>query len=198
MDMSFTTLTEWNQQEWEKLKPIYKEAFPHGAKPESILRSMLGRGIATLHGGFIGDEAAAMAVTGLSGPQEARNLILDYMAVRKDLRGQGFGSLFLRQIRGWAVQKHAVKAIIIEAEAEDSDINRARLSFWERSGFISTAYVHTYIWVPEPYRALALPLDPEFEVKDEGQSLFRSITAFHEKAYRNTFSNTGKSDIRPE
>ncbi|GIP19732.1 GNAT family N-acetyltransferase [Paenibacillus sp. J22TS3] len=184
MNLSFTTFTEWDQSWWKKLKPIYEEAFPHGAKPESILSSMLDRGIACIHGGDIGGEAAAMAVTGLSGSEEEPTLIIDYMAVRRDLRGQCLGYQFLQQIKDWAVQEHGIKAIIIEAEAEDNETNRARLQFWESCGFTATAYVHPYIWVPEPYRALFLPLVPDFEVKDDGKSLFRYITSFHEKAYR--------------
>ncbi|ANS74352.1 hypothetical protein AWM70_06950 [Paenibacillus yonginensis] len=184
MDLSFTTLSHWDQNKWNQLKPIYEEAFPHGAKPEPILRGMLDRKIGFLHGGYKEEEAAAMAVTGLVGQAGERKLILDYMAIRQDLRGQGLGKLFLNQIRDWAVREHNIQAIILEAEAEDNEINQARLQFWRRCGFIPTDYVHTYIWVPEPYRALVLPLKPGFERRDDGESLFRCITALHEQAYR--------------
>ncbi|GGA30153.1 GNAT family N-acetyltransferase [Paenibacillus physcomitrellae] len=184
MDLTFTTLSHWDQEQWNQLRPIYEEAFPHGAKPEAILHGMLDRGIGFLHGGYQGTEAVTMAVTGLAGPANDRKLILDYMAVRQDLRGQGLGRLFLRQIRDWAIREHGINAIILEAEAEDNEVNRTRLQFWQQCGFIPTDYVHTYIWVPEPYRGLVLPLEPDFELKDNGQSLFRYITALHEKAYR--------------
>jgi GNAT superfamily N-acetyltransferase len=184
MDMTFTTWQHWTEKLWQRMRPIYEEAFPHGAKPESLLRRMVERETAVLHEGTLGTVTAAMAVSGVVGPADNRKLIVDYMAVQHELRGHGLGHQFLRQIRDWAVSAYDVKAIIIEAEAEDNEANNARLAFWVHCGFIPTSYVHTYIWVPEPYRALVLPLTPGFELEDDGQSLFRSIIAFHEKAYR--------------
>ncbi|WP_026326495.1 GNAT family N-acetyltransferase [Paenibacillus ginsengihumi] len=184
MQLAFKTLTEWNEQWWDKLGPIYRDAFVHGAKPEKVLRSMVSRGIACLHAGMIGEEAAAMAVAGFSGGRDRRRLILDYMAVRRDLRGKGLGKHLFAQIRDWAVREYQAEAVIIEAEAKDTEENRRRLAFWESCGFIATSYVHRYIWVPEPYRALALPLSPDFAVTDDGQSLFRDIISFHRKSFR--------------
>lgn len=82
MRLDMKTLTEWSEAWWDKLGPIYQEAFTHGAKPERVLRSMLERGIACLHAGMVGDEAMAMAVTGFRGKESDRRLILDYIAVR--------------------------------------------------------------------------------------------------------------------
>jgi hypothetical protein len=44
--------------------------------------------------------------------------------------------------------------------------------------------VHNYIWVPEPYLAMALPLYETDSIPEDGKTLFRYITKFHEKAYR--------------
>lgn len=184
MQWTFTTLTEWDEAWWDKLGPIYREAFPHGAKPEKILRGMLDRRIACLHAGHHEHEAMAMAVTGISGNPGRKRLILDYMAVRQDQRGHGLGHLFFSQIRGYAEQEHQAEAIVIEAEAEDTETNRERLRFWIDCGFRVTPYVHQYIWVPEPYRALYLPLNDRFRVTDDGQSLFREITSFHHRSFQ--------------
>ncbi|PAK55902.1 GNAT family N-acetyltransferase [Paenibacillus sp. 7541] len=186
MRLDMKTLTEWSEAWWNKLGPIYQEAFTHGAKPERVLRSMLERGIACLHAGMVGDEAIAMAVTGFRGKLGNRRLILDYMAVRDTWRGKGFGTRFFMHIRDWAVREHQVKAMIIEAEAMDTETNRNRLAFWHHCGFIETPYVHQYIWVPEPYRALALPLSPDFRITDDGRSLFHDITSFHQQSFRNS------------
>lgn len=184
MQLKFETITYWDETWWERLGPIYREAFPHGSKPEKVLRSMLNKGIACMHAGTLDGEAAAMAVAGFSGPVENRRLILDYMAIRRDLRGKGLGAGFFKQIRDWAASESQAQAIIIEAEADDTEENRSRLKFWERCGFIATSYLHQYIWVPEPYRALYLPLSAGFAVTDDGQSLFRDITSFHHKSFR--------------
>ncbi|WP_178019031.1 GNAT family N-acetyltransferase [uncultured Paenibacillus sp.] len=184
MQWTFTTITKWDKAWWDQLGPIYREAFQHGAKPDKVLRSMLERGVASLHAGLQEGEAMAMAVTGISGEQGRKRLILDYMAVRQDQRGRGLGHLFFSHIRDYAVQDYQAEAIVIEAEAEDTETNRERLRFWIDCGFIVTPYVHQYIWVPEPYRALYLPLNERFALSDDGQSLFRDITSFHHRSFR--------------
>lgn len=184
MPWSFTTLTKWEDTWWDQLGPIYREAFQHGAKPEKVLRSMLDRGIASLHAGVQEGEAVAMAVTGVSNRRGCKRLILDYMAVRQNHRGQGLGHRFFSQIRDYAVTEHHAEAILIEAEAEATETNQERLRFWINCGFIATPYVHPYIWVPGPYRALYLPLNEHFTLTDDGQSLFRDITSFHHRSFR--------------
>ncbi|AHV97536.1 GNAT family N-acetyltransferase [Paenibacillus sabinae] len=184
MRHEFVTLTHWDDGYWRAAGPIYREAFPSGAKPEGLLRSMLEKGVAVMHVLMNGDEAQAMAVTGLAGSAPDIKLIIDYMAVRADLRGKGIGRVFLGKIRDWAVKAHSVSAIIIEVEAGDTAAHAERFHFWERCGFIKTAYVHQYIWVPEPYTAMLLPLNPEVVVTDDGRSLFRYIESFHKRAYR--------------
>ncbi|ANF96977.1 GNAT family N-acetyltransferase [Paenibacillus bovis] len=183
MTLTLTTYHAWDQELWDQIRPIYTEAFVHGAKPEKILKAMLDRGIAFLHAGWDEGELVAMAVTGLSGPAEAQNLIIDYMAIRHDRRGRGEGKVFFGLLRDWAIEQHHIHAIIIEAEAEDTAENRERIVFWEKCGFIATDYVHHYIWIPETYRALVLPIAPGLVIHDDGQSLFRQITSFHEKSF---------------
>ncbi|MCL6604147.1 MAG: GNAT family N-acetyltransferase [Paenibacillus sp.] len=145
---------------------------------------MLDRKIAYIHIGLQNDVIVAMAVTGLSGAANAPMLIIDYLAVNKEQRGQGFGRQFLNSICDWASNEHRVQGIIIEVEAGKSDEHTERILFWERCGFILTTYIHQYIWVPEPYQAMLLPLDSSINVPDDGQSLFRYINSFHKKAYR--------------
>ncbi|WNS43851.1 GNAT family N-acetyltransferase [Paenibacillus sp. MMS20-IR301] len=185
MDIEFITIDQWDDALWRQMEPVYREAFPSGAKPEGILHSMLNRRIAYMHAGLNPQgQVIAMAVTGVVGQAEDKILIIDYLAVAKAQRGAGTGTWFLEQIRAWAVQEHEVRGIIIEAESGTSDTHKERIHFWERSGFVLTSYVHQYIWVPEPYQALLLPLDGPGNVADDGEALFRYINAFHSKAYR--------------
>ncbi|MEW4369826.1 GNAT family N-acetyltransferase [Paenibacillus kandeliae] len=190
MALELDTLDHWDESLWQQMKPIYEEAFAHGAKPERILKIMLDRGLATMHAGYDDGELVAMAFTGRGDSPDQPTLIIDYMAIRKDRRGRGEGKLFFTLLRDWAVLTYGVAAIIIEAEAEDNAENRERIVFWEKCGFVPTSYVHHYIWVPETYRALVLPIDPAFTVTDDGQSLFRQITHFHEQSFRKTWDGT--------
>lgn len=184
MSVTFVTLTQWNESVWKELTPIYREAFPHGAKPEGILRGMVERGIASLHAGYREGVAVAMAVTGLSGTGDNKKLIIDYLAVRTDCRGEGIGKRFIEFLRDSATAHYGIRFLLIEAEAENTPENNDRIRFWENLGFRSTSYIHRYRWVPEPYRTLLLPLEPGAIVPDDGESLFQEITQFHQLSFR--------------
>ncbi len=190
MTLTLCTWDSWNEKVWQQIKPIYEEAFIHGAKPEKIIRQMLDRKIAFLHAGYEGDKLVAMALTGLGRSDQQQTMIIDYMAIRHDRRGRGEGRLFFNILRDWGIAHHRIDAIIIEAEAEDTQENRERIIFWEKCGFQPTSYVHHYIWIPETYRALVLPLQPDFQITDDGQSIFAQITDFHERSFRKQKSNT--------
>ncbi|WP_434751027.1 GNAT family N-acetyltransferase [Paenibacillus amylolyticus] len=184
LELEFTTIEAWDEALWARMKPIYHEAFPSGAKSQAILRSMLDRGIGYLHIGVHHGEVVAMAVTGLEGKDAYRILIIDYLAVEQKLRGSGIGAWMLRQLRAWALREHGIKGMLIEAESGTTEPHQLRIQFWQRNGFILTSYVHQYRMVPEPYQAMMLPLDGSTHVPDDGKALFRYINAFHKVAYR--------------
>jgi GNAT superfamily N-acetyltransferase len=181
--MEFITLHQWDEAWWHKAAPLYLQAFPTGSKSEGIIRSMFTRGIAYLHLGVKDNEPVAVAITGTAKDDDGKVLIIDYLAVRADLRSQGIGEHFLERIRKWAEEEVRVKGVVIEVESEDTPINRRRKKFWEKCGFTLTSYIHTYIWVPEPYQAMVLPLSGS-ELPEDGESLFRYINRFHQEAYR--------------
>lgn len=184
MELELITMDQWNESLWLQIEQMYFEAFPSGAKPAGILRSMLERRVAYLHAGRSQGQLVAMAVTGIVGQAGEQKLIIDYLAVRAEMRGTGVGTRFLEQIRQWAALEHHIQGIIIEAESGTSESHKERIHFWERNGFILTDYIHQYIWVPEPYQALMLPLDGSEVTPEDGEALFRYINAFHSKAYR--------------
>lgn len=184
MKIELITTTDWDVSLWRSIEPVYREAFPSGAKPEGLLRSMLDRGIAYIHAGLIDGKAAAMAVTGSVDGVEGKHLIVDYLAVSRELRGQGAGTVFLDLIIDWAKKTNNVQGVIIEVESGNSESHAQRIHFWGKNGFILTPYVHQYIWVPEPYQSMLKPLEQSVKVKDNGESLFRYINNFHKKAYR--------------
>ncbi len=184
--LTLQTWDSWDEEVWQQIKPIYEEAFIHGAKPEHIIRQMLDRQIAFLHAGYADGELIAMALTGFGGNASERTMIIDYMATRHDRRGMGERRAFFELLRDWGVAHQEMAAIIIEAEAEDTPENKERIIFWEKCGFQPTTYVHHYIWIPETYRALVLPLRFDFQITDHGESVFRQITDFHERSFRKT------------
>jgi GNAT superfamily N-acetyltransferase len=168
---------------WRKAAVIYDSSFPeHGRKPEQIIRRMFRRKLCRLHLAFDGEETVAMALSGMDRQYEA--LVIDYLAVAESRRGTGLGRRFLESIRQETAEREICRGIIVEAEAEETPVNLGRIRFWQSCGFKLTDYVHQYIWVPEPYRALVLSL-PEMEpLPEDGRELFGAIIRFHEQAYR--------------
>jgi GNAT superfamily N-acetyltransferase len=181
--LTFRTIDHWDEGVWKLAEPVYTAAFPPStSKKPGLIRSMLERRICYLHVAQLGGETVAMAISAID--RKYRALIIDYLAVAESARRQGVGREFLECIARWAADEQRLDGIIIEVEAEPAEQNLQRIRFWERCGFTLTDYVHTYIWVPEPYRAMYRKLSPDAKLPADGKALFRAITDFHQKAYR--------------
>lgn len=181
MSMTHQITAVWDEQLWKQAEQVYHEAFPeHGRKNRAIVKRMFERKIPVLHTWHDGSSVVAMAISAIH--PNAKVLILDYIAVRQDQRGKGLGRACIRDIRDWAENEIGCRGIVIEVEAEVTKENTARIHFWEAVGFRMTDYVHTYIWVPETYRAMYMSFDNS-QQWDDGKQLFTYITDYHERAY---------------
>ncbi|MFC0215881.1 GNAT family N-acetyltransferase [Paenibacillus chartarius] len=175
----------WDAAWWAKAEPIYDHAFPkEGRKPERVIRSLLERGVGSLYVLTEEGEPVAMAIAGIVRKHERRALVIDYLAVAARRREEGYGRELIGRLKQQVGQEQPLDMLVIEVEAEDTPDNRGRIRFWQRCGFQLTSYVHTYIWVPEPYRAMVLPLRQGAGVPLDGETLFSYITDFHQRAYR--------------
>jgi len=183
--IEYEVVLQWDEKRWRLAEPIYEQAFPaHGRKSREIIRRMFDRNLCQLHLIASGTETAGMALTGIDSKENA--LIIDYIAVKETVRGQGIGRELLNRIKHWAKTEAGCKGIVIEAEAGPGEENNRRIRFWEANGFRLASYVHQYIWVPEPYRAMVHHFDDSNRLPEDGERLFRIITRFHQKAYRRT------------
>ncbi|MFC9775256.1 GNAT family N-acetyltransferase [Paenibacillus chitinolyticus] len=183
--MKIITTAQWDEKLWREVEPLYNEAFPdHGRKPIRIIRQMFQRKLCFLHLGIVENTAAVMAITGEL--PSVRALLIDYIAVRHDCRGQGTGRHFIEELKHWTRGERGLSGILIEAEAGDGPAHRSRRRFWEACGFHLTDYVHEYSWVPERYQAMYVNLSPEGKLADDGRLLFESITDFHKRSYQRT------------
>ncbi|KRD82429.1 hypothetical protein ASE51_22815 [Bacillus sp. Root147] len=179
--MEIRTSCTWDDELWQNASPLYLEAFgDKGAKPVKIIKNMFAQGIAELHVGYNKSIPVVMSLTGKLGSEQM--LIIDYLAVSEKERGHGLGKHFVDYLRQKAVAEGYQK-LIIEAESEETLDNRRRISFWKSCGFLLTEYVHHYIWVPETYRAMYLPLIADSR-KTTGEELFLYINTFHRLSFR--------------
>jgi GNAT superfamily N-acetyltransferase len=179
--LEYKTTAEWDAAVWTKAESIYQMAFPkEGRKSRAQIRRMFERKMCHLHITTDNNEVIAMALTAMD--EQASILIIDYIAIRQDLRSKGYGKLLINYIKNWAETKKC-RGIIVEVEAESTLENSSRVRFWEACGFRLTDYVHQYIWVPEPYQAMYLSMDKANRLPDDGEKLFHYINQFHKKAY---------------
>lgn len=188
LHVELQTSADWNQELWDRILPIYEASFPkHIRKPERIVRNMLQNMNAFLHIGISEGQPCSMALTGLSADQ--RLLIVDYLAVSPSLREHGIGKKTVAALADWAREHYGINGLLLEAEIDDSEEGRNRLRFWQRCGFESTDYIHSYVWVPEKYRAMLLDLQNENErtirpLGRDGKKLFEHIETFHELSFK--------------
>jgi len=175
------TVCTWDDELWQNASPLYLEAFgDKGAKPVKIIKNMFAQGIAELHVGYNKSIPVVMSLTGKLVSDQV--LIIDYLAVSEKERGHGLGKHFVDYLRQKAAAEGYQK-LIIEAESGETLDNRRRINFWQSCGFLLTEYVHHYIWVPETYRAMYLPLIADSR-KRTGEELFVYINTFHRLSFR--------------
>ncbi|WP_158299422.1 GNAT family N-acetyltransferase [Paenibacillus antri] len=184
MALQFTTLAEWDSEAWRAVEPIFDEAFPpSGRKTSRMIRKIVDTDAGWLHIGAEDGEAVAMAVTGKL--PELRSLLIDYVAVRSAARSRGIGRR-MAEFLAEEARRLGFDGLVIEIEAEETPSNESRERFWTSLGFRRTEYVHRYRWVPETYRALYMELGGKgaAALPHDGEALFRGITGFHGKIWR--------------
>jgi ribosomal protein S18 acetylase RimI-like enzyme len=180
--VKFITVDHWDDELWGKAKIIYEEAFgKSGAKSEKIIRNMFAKRICFLHVLFDDDDAVGMAITGKIKNKNA--LLIDYLAVRIDYRKQGIGQRLLDYIKEWSISKQQLEMVIIEVESDPTPENLARIKFWQKNKFQLTDYIHHYIWVTEPYKAMYCKLASDAKTPQNGEELFQLIVQFHKESF---------------
>jgi len=178
--MNIKSTTTWDEGLWKDASPLYIEAFGEkGAKPVKIIKNMLTKGIAELYVGYYESTPIVMALIGKLIPEQI--MIIDYLTVSEKVRNQGIGKQFVEYLREKAAAE-GIQTLIIEAESAETANNQRRINFWQACGFLLTEYNHTYIWVPEKYKAMYIPLAGHKQIL--GEELFVFINKFHGLSFR--------------
>ena len=108
MDMKKPTVLT----EWFRLYRLYQSAFPAGEKkPFSMIRTMCKKGKSDVWYCTDDGKFAGLVIT-INGPDK---ILLDYLAVAKNRRGQGIGSEMLKKMR----EQYSGKGVFLEIEIVD-------------------------------------------------------------------------------
>ena len=162
----------------EEIRNIYAERIPNDFAPDEIKPlSRIEEGLSTGHyacyGAFEGDQITAYAFFVINGPYA----LLDYLAVREDLRGSGTGSDFLRGMTTGLLRRY--ENVLLESEdldyAETDDERKTmerRLRFYRKNGLTETGILST-VWHVH-YRVLLFPVGKELSA-DETREKYRGL-----------------------
>ncbi len=179
--MEYKTISHWDEELWQEVSLVYHQSFgPTEAKPDRIIRNMFRKQMCFLHVALKEKVVIAIALSGKV--RGGQTLLIDYLAVCKEMRSYGIGVEFMEELKKWAIRAQ-FDSLLIEVESEAKPENLARMRFWEKSGFTKTDYIHHYTWVPEPYQAMYLKLQSNANLPTEGIDLFHYIEKFHKESY---------------
>ncbi len=191
--LTYKTIDYWDEEIWNKARTVYEEAFgKHGAKSTAVIRNMFRKQMISLH--IVMDETknksevVGMAITGKL--KALNTLLIDYLAIRKDYRGQGIGVSFVHYIRDLAETKFDSDSMLLEIEATENPIHQKRIQFWKKCGFHLTEYIHDYKVVPESYQAMYQKLTPQSKITTDGKELFKHLGNFHRKCFQGVKNTT--------
>ena len=118
--------------EWLQIYRLYQSAFPaNEKKPFSMIRTMYKKGKSDVWYCVENRKFAGLVVT-INGPEQ---ILLDYLAVAKNRRGQGNGSKILQKMQ----EQYAGKGVFLEIEivdetAENYEERKRRKQFYLSNG----------------------------------------------------------------
>jgi GNAT superfamily N-acetyltransferase len=129
----------------EETKEVYEQALVHDfpkdeVKPLSIIQKLMKQGLYLPYGFYEGDRRKAYAW--LTKSSYNGMVLLDYLAVNREDRGNGIGSQCLQMLKASGI---APEGFIVEAEnpdfaldAEQKKIREKRVHFYLRNGLWQT------------------------------------------------------------
>lgn len=156
--MTMTSLPLKKVRNKNEIKALYHSAFPQKERlPWSAVRLMTAMKQYDLTAYYDGDALCGFAYT-----LHFRDaLFVLYLAVKEELRGKGYGSGILEQLK----QSHPNKTIFLNIEPPDENAPNAgqrqkRLAFYRKNGFYETGYEMTE--VGGTFRVLSTRPDADF------------------------------------
>ena len=135
----------------DEIKTLYKERLtrdfpPDELKPLTMIMSAVERDAYICYGALVEESILAYAFFVKWG----NDALIDYYAVREDIRDAGIGSRFMQELISGPLQ--GMNCVLLEVEDPDCsqnvrerDIRNSRLSFYMRNGLVETG-VKSIVW----------------------------------------------------
>ena len=122
----------------QDIKRIYFEAFPKNERMPFFLMVLMSKLWSTQFWGFYdGDTPCGFAYFAVN----RKLLFLMFLAVDESLRGEGYGSAILKEIRNRYPEKKLIVSIEpCEDTSPDIEIRKRRKAFYERNGYSETDF----------------------------------------------------------
>ena len=167
---------------------------PEEIKPFGVIEEAWGKGGYLAYGFYEKTELRAYAF--LVADKEKHVLLLDYFAVVRQNRGEGFGSCALALLREACEEWNALVIEVEDDELPNIDeetriARKRRISFYSNAGCHMTA-VRSSIWGVD-YRIMVMPLRDQCAqgcMAEKLFSIYRSL--YHEKVLRQHFEITAR------
>ena len=174
----FYTSMEIKELTGEQIRRIYKERMPEDFSPDEIkplsrIEEALSTGHYACYGAFEGVQILAYAFFVINN----RYALLDYFAVRDDMRGKGIGSKFIQKMTKGLM--HRFENVLLESEDPDyadSEAERSvmerRIRFYLENGLVKTG-VRSTVWNVY-YRVLSFPVG-SIPSADQTREIYRGL-----------------------
>ncbi len=133
--LSFRQISNINDIHFERAINIYEESFPSNEKqPLSLIKKRITETTSSLFVGLLNEKVACMAL--LWDFKDLEFVLLDYMAVDKELRNNKFGTSLFKFLSDTI--KSLNKYMIIETEnylfGNNKELRKKRINFYIRNG----------------------------------------------------------------
>ena len=172
-------IRELELPEWEQIyENRMKEDFPENElKPFLAMKQMRQEGIYRAYG--LKEENELFAYWCMLSDQKEKTMLLDYFAVRKDLRGQGYGRKVIQLL---ADTMNSGYTLFVESEnpdgtknAEERALRERRIRFYQSCG-CNLLRMHSEI-VSTPYRIFCISKEKNDEetLKRRYLALYRDV-----------------------
>lgn len=111
-------------------------------KSLSLILTLVDQGLYPCFGLFENDILCGYAFCCKS--KENNLLLLDYLAIQKDCRSKGFGSIFLAHLKEACKEFDGivleVESILSDVSEEEMSIRKRRIAFYEKNGVLMTSH----------------------------------------------------------